>query len=367
VGEGRYRPLLCVVQVAVEEGQDARVEVIDALEPALEPGPLAEVLADRAVEVVLHAGRQDVALLRRTWRTEVTSIFDVQLAAGFAGLGSQTSYENVLRGVLGIRLAKTASFTRWDARPLTREQVAYAREDVVHLLQLADALRERLAARERLEWALEESRALEGASDERDEETAFERLPRIAGLDPRTRAVARELVGWREEVARSADRPVGTVLSDQALVEVARRRPGTRKQLEQLRGINQSALRRRADEILRAVRRGLERHPLPGERGRRPPPHPDDAALVVLAEALVRGRAGAEDVAYELVATRADLQEIVSAVRRGESEANVRTLRGWRRELAGDELLELLAGRRAVAVSSDLRVDVHPAEPPAAP
>src|SRR2546422_873373 len=130
VGEGRYRPLLCVVQIAVPTGDDVRAEVIDALDPELDPAPLADVLADPAVDVVFHAGRQDVALLRRTWGTGVTSIFDVQLAAGFAGLGSQVSYENVLRSVLGVRLGKTASFTRWEKRPLTPEQVSYAREDV---------------------------------------------------------------------------------------------------------------------------------------------------------------------------------------------------------------------------------------------
>ena len=360
VGEGRYRPLLCVVQVAVEVGGEVRAEVIDALDPDLDPAPLAAVLADPAIDVVFHAGRQDVALLRRTWRTEVTSIFDVQLAAGFAGLGSQVSYENVLRSVLGVRLGKTASFTRWEKRPLTAEQVSYAREDVLHLLQLHDALRGTLSDRGRLEWALEESRALEGASDERDEDPLFERLPKLAGLDPRTRAVARELIAWREETARRADKPATTILSEPALVEIARRRPEHRSQLEQLRGVNPGSLRRRGQDILDAVARGNKREPLPGERSRRPPPHADDAGLVVLSEALVRARAGAAEVAYELVASRADLQEIVRAVRAGADEPDVRTLQGWRRQLAGAELLDLLAGKHALGVGPGLRLEVRP-------
>jgi ribonuclease D len=360
VGEGRYRPLLCVVQIAVPDGDDVRAEVIDALDPELDPTALAEVLADPEIDVVFHAGRQDVALLRRTWRTDVNSIFDVQLAAGFAGLGSQVSYENVLRSVLGVRLGKTASFTRWEKRPLTPEQVSYAREDVLHLLELHDALRDRLSERGRLEWALEESRALEGASDARDEETIFERLPKIAGLDPRTRAVARELVAWREETARNADKPVTSILSEPALVEIARRRPSDRPALEQLRGVHPGSLRRRGQDILDAVARGAEREPLPGERSRRPPPHPDDAGLIVLAEALVRARAGAADVAYELVASRADLQEIVRAVRDGGEEPDVRTLRGWRRELAGEELLELLRGKGSLGIGPGLRLEIRP-------
>jgi ribonuclease D len=360
VGEGRYRPLLCVVQIAVPDGDDVRAEVIDALDPELDPTALAEVLAAPEVDVVFHAGRQDVALLRRTWRTDVTSIFDVQLAAGFAGLGSQVSYENVLRSVLGVRLGKTASFTRWEKRPLTPEQVSYAREDVLHILELHDALRDRLSERGRLEWALEESRALETASDARDEETIFERLPKIAALDPRTRAVARELVAWREETARGADKPVSSILSEPALVEIARRRPSNRSALEQLRGVHPGSLRRRGQDILDAVARGEEREPLPGERSRRPPPHPDDAGLIVLAEALVRARAGVADVAYELVASRADLQEIVRAVRDGGEEPDVRTLRGWRRELAGEELLELLRGKGSLGIGPGLRLEIRP-------
>src|SRR4051794_25021070 len=147
MGEGRYRSLLCLVQVAVDgehAGDDARVEVLDPLDDALEPGPLAEVLADPAVEVIMHAGRQDVALLRRVWKTEVTNVFDTQIAAGFAGLRAQLGYEPLVSEMLKERVRKSASFTHWDARPLSDEQLEYAREDVLHILALASALQDRL-------------------------------------------------------------------------------------------------------------------------------------------------------------------------------------------------------------------------------
>src|SRR3954449_3744535 len=98
--EGRYRPLLCLVQIVV--GED--VTILDPLTEEFDPAPLAAVLADPAVEIVLHAGRQDVAILRRVWETEVVNIFDTQLAAGFAGLRAQLGYEPLLREVLGERL-----------------------------------------------------------------------------------------------------------------------------------------------------------------------------------------------------------------------------------------------------------------------
>jgi ribonuclease D len=359
MGEGRYRPLLCLVQVAVEdESGEVRVEVLDPLGAGFDPAPLADVLADPDVEIVLHAGRQDVALLRRVWDTEVRNVFDTQIAAGFAGRRAQLGYEALLSELLGVRLRKSASFTRWDARPLSDEQVRYAREDVLHLLELSDALQAALAKRGRLEWAREECRALEDVSDERDADTIFARLPRINSLDPAQRAVARELVEWREGVAREGDRPVPSVLPDAALVEIAKRRPQTAERLAQIRGLNEGTLRRRGHAIVAAVGRGRERAPIPSDGVRTPPPDPADAPLIALAEALVRARAARAELAYELLAARADLQRIVTALREGDDEPDVRTLQGWRRELVGLELLELLEGRRSLRIGPDREIIV---------
>jgi ribonuclease D len=359
MGEGRYRTLLCLVQLAIPEGvQDGeRILVLDPLAEELDGSPLAEALADPAVQVVVHAGRQDIALMRRRFQTEVTNVFDTQVAAGFAGLGAQSSYDSLLTEILGLRVAKTASFTRWDARPLSAEQLAYARGDVVHLLELASELESRLTKLGRLEWAREECGPLERSSDARDLDTIFARLPRIGGLSPSARPIARELVEWRERTAERQNRPVQGVLSDATLIEVARRSPSSRSELEKIRGVGASGSGRRAEDLLEAVRRGRERPADPAAPGQRPPsPRPDDAPLVALAEALLRARARQASLAYELLAARADLQAIVAGMRAGE-EADVRTLRGWRRELVGSELLDMLEGRVSLSVS-DGRIHV---------
>jgi ribonuclease D len=347
MGEGRYRTLLCLVQLAIpEDGElDERILVVDPLLEDFDGSALADVLADPTIEIVVHAGRQDIALLRRYLRTDVTNVFDTQVAAGFAGLGAQVSYDSLLAEVLGLRVAKTASFTRWDVRPLSPEQVAYAREDVVHLLELATELERRLDELGRLQWAREECEPLAGSSDERVPETIFARLPRITTLNASARPVARELVRWREHTAERHDRPVQSVLGDATLVEIAKRRPSSRAELEKIRGVGSSASGRRAEELLDAIRGGREQPPdQPGESTRPPAPKPDDAPLVALGEALLRTRAREAGLAYELLAARADLQAIVTANRLGGEEADVRTLRGWRRKLAGAELLDLLNG-----------------------
>ena len=360
MGEGRYRPLLCLVQVAVlRDDGESDVWILDPLaDGGIDHGPLADCLADPAVEVVLHAGRQDVALLRRVWGCDLTNVFDTQLAAGFAGLRAQLGYEALLHELIGVRLRKSASFTRWDARPLSEEQVDYAREDVLHLLQAADALKGRLDALGRLEWAREECVALAEVRDDREVDALFARLPRINGLEPGVRAVARELVAWREQQALEADRPVSSVLQDAALVEVAKRRPKSMDRLAQIRGLHEGTLRRRGKGILEAVERGREQPGIPTETERPPPSKPEDAPLIALAEALVRTRALQAELAYELLAARADLQRIVQAVRDGREEPGVRTLQGWRREVIGEELLRLLAGDLVLSVAADRSVAV---------
>ena len=193
--------------------------------------------------------------------------------------------------------------------------------------------------------------ALEQASDARDLEAIFARLPRIRGLNSASQAIAHEVVEWRERTAAAGDRPVQSVLSDAVLVEIAKRRPSTSGALEQIRGVAQSSVRRRADEVLQAVREGATRPHRPLEpQTRGGAPDATDAPLVALAEALVRSRAREADLAYELIASRADLNAIVAAARTGAEAPDVRTLKGWRRELVGAEVLELLDGGLSLSV-----------------
>jgi ribonuclease D len=352
VSERRYQALLCLAQVAVPDPDapdGVRTEVLDPLgDHPPDPGPLARVLADPEVEVVVHAGRQDIAILRRSWQTEVTNVFDTQLAAGFIGFGNQEGYESLVRKVLNVRLKGAEGFTKWDKRPLTPQQLEYAADDAHLLLALGTEIERRLEERGRLAWAREECRALEESTDERDPDRVFERLPRLARLSEAARAVARELVEWREDTARSVDRPPGYVLPDHALIEVARRAPSDRAGLEQIRGLPAQTLHRRGAELLAAIERGRSRPapPAPPEPGSR---EPADAPLVSLAQALVRHRSMEEGVAVELIATQSELTALVSALRRGEDGDQVRAAHGWRRELVGEELRELVAGRLALS------------------
>jgi ribonuclease D len=362
VSERRYQALLCLAQVAVPDPDapgGVRTEVLDPIEHELDPEPLARVLADPAIEIVVHAGRQDVAILRRSWNTDVTNVFDTQIAAGFLGFGNQEGYESLVRKVLRVKLKGSEGFTRWDRRPLSPQQLEYAADDARLLLELGTELERLLSERGRLDWAREESQLVAESTDERSPARAYERLPRLGRLSDGGRAVARELAEWREETARAADRPPSTVIPDQALIEIARRTPRDRHALEQIRGLPPQTFHRRGDDLLRAITRGREREapPPPPEA---PPRDSSDAPVVSLAQALVRHRSSETGVAVELIATQAELATLMSALRRGENGDGLRVTGGWRRELVGDELRELAAGRRSLSVAENGRLDVKP-------
>ncbi|MFL5895268.1 MAG: ribonuclease D [Thermoleophilaceae bacterium] len=354
VSERRYQPLLCLVQIVVGD----RIEILDPLAD-LDPAPLASVLADREIEVVAHAGRQDVALLRRSWKTEVTNIFDTQIAAGFAGYGAQSGYDSLVRSLLGVSAKGAEGFSRWERRPLTDDQIEYARADVEHLLPMTDALQARLRDAGRLEWAREECQALEGSTDERTPQELFARLPRVRRLSKRQRGVAVTLVEWRQDLARQLDRAPSSILPDHVLVEVARRQPDSRRALEEVRGMPGQTFQRWHRELLEAVARGKEAPPPPDlpdvEAG-----DPTDAPLVSLGQALVRQRALDAKVAVDLIATQSDIAAVVAATRRQLPLSEARALTGWRRELVGDELVTLLEGRSgARVVGGRLAVEPH--------
>ena len=360
VSERRYQALLCLAQVAVPDPSapnGVRTEVLDPIENEFDAAPLARVLADPEIEIVVHAGRQDVAILRRTWRTEVENVFDTQVAAGFLGYGNQEGYESLARKVLKVKLRGSEGFTRWDKRPLTPQQLEYAADDARLLLELGELLEEQLRERGRLEWAREECRVVAQSTDERSAERAYDRLPRLGRLGDSARAVARELVEWREDAARSADRAPVSIIPDQALIELARRTPRDRHGLEQIRGLPPQTLHRRGDGLLQAIARGRDRTPPP------PPPEPPsrdsaDAPLVSLAQALVRHRSMESQVAVEVIATQGELAALMSALRRGESGDHLRVNQGWRRELVGEELERLAAGSVSLSVSEDGRLRV---------
>jgi len=352
MSEGRYFARLCLVQFAAE-GADGQIltATVDPLSGD-EPGPMLPVLSDPGVEVVVHAGRQDLGLLQREWRSRTTNVFDTQIAAALTSTSQQSSYQFLVGNLLGRSLRKSESFTRWDQRPLTPQQLAYARQDVEHLLPIAAAVRKRLETNDRQEWARAECRLLETAvAEERDPEEQFRRLAAGTDMSSLEAAVARELVFWRDETAREQDRPVRSVIPDRLVTQLARRRPASLDALKQERGVGEGVWRRYGNQIVATLRKGEQATPV--KLAPRPEQPPWFAPLTSLCEALVRARCEEQQVAKEIVATRDEIGEVVLETVQSRPEPPNRLLSGWRREMVGEEVLELLRGERSLRVGQD--------------
>ena len=346
--EKTYRARLCLAQVAAGD----QVWLIDPLKDT-DLRPIGELVADPDVEVVVHAGKQDLEIFYEYYGVVPKRIFDVQLAAAFAGHGASLPYGRLVEETTGVSLTKGESYTDWCRRPLTDSQIKYAGDDVRYLVPVANRLREELDELDRRDWVVEEMAAFEDESAYRfTPEDAYKRVGGRGTLKPKQMTILKELAHWREEAAARRDLPRGWVMKDATLVEIARRGPSSVKELGNVRGLNAREAERSGRQILAAVERGRGQEPI--ERGPVPSRQIQARARMVsgMADAIVRARAEHARLATELVATRGELEALLAAIFTGEvDEARHRLLQGWRRTIAGDAVMALATGEVAVRVT----------------
>ncbi len=346
--ERTYYPKVALVQLAYGD----RLVIIDPL--AVDIAPLAEVFdGDRLA--VLHAAAQDLEVFDRSCGTVPTAIFDTQVAAGFLGLSSP-SLASLHERELGKRLPKGDRLTDWLRRPLTEPQLDYAISDVADLLDIKDRLQTQLEELERLDWALAECELLrQRVRVPPDPADAWARIKECRHLRGPALGVAQELAAWREVRAAETDQPARFVLPDLALVGIAQRKPTTVDGLKKIRGLDGRHLRSGVgDEILDVVQRGLDANPrrLPAPRRREL-----DSKLrpaVPLVAAWVNQLARDAQIDPALVGTRADIEALL----RGDEAA--RLTQGWRAELVGQPIEQLLTGRASLAFEPDRGLIIEP-------
>lgn len=344
IRERTYEPVLEIVQVGTSDGMIALLDV-----PALGGlGGVGEILLDTRILKVLHAGGQDVEILTMLLGQMPSPIFDTQVAAAFAGYGSQTGYGALVQAVLGVRLSKEEGFADWSRRPLTPAMCAYAADDVRYLPELHDKLVARLEKRGREVWATEQmTRQLTAAADTTPPEELWRKVGSKQGLGRRELAVLRELALWRDEEARRRNKPRRTVLKDEPLVEIAKRKPKTAEALLELRAVHGIGTRQ-AEELIQAIQQGLA---LPESDWpvieSAPPLDEQGGALLELLSAVVKVRAMEEDLPPSLLAPSDELRAL--AIHRRKPEYEGALFSGWRGEILGNALRSCLAGTLSVA------------------
>ncbi|MFA5948914.1 MAG: ribonuclease D [Hyphomicrobium sp.] len=343
--EQTFWPDLCLIQLA---GPDLEV-IVDPLAPGIDLKPLYELMADNSVVKVFHAARQDIEIVYSEAGLIPTPIFDTQIAAMVCGFGESVSYVNLVKKVTGRDLDKSSRFTDWSRRPLSEKQLVYALGDVTHLRDIYLHLKKELETSERASWLDEEMAELTAPSTyESHPENAWQRL-KMRVKNRKSLAVLIEIAAWRERLAQSQDVPRGRILRDEALYDIANQAPTTAEQLSELRTLSEGFSRsQRAKEIIDAVKRGLDRDiktvpPLNQSQ----PLSAEATATTELLKVLLKAAAARNRVAPRLIADTSELERIAN-----ETEPDVPALKGWRRQLFGEDALRLKRGELALTLSN---------------
>lgn len=338
---------LCLIQLATPE----REAVVDPLAEGIDLAPFCTLLCNNAVTKVLHAARQDMEIFYKLCNTVPAPIFDTQIAAMALGFGDSAGYGALVKGRLNINLDKGARFTDWSRRPLSEKQLSYALADVTHLRDLYPGLVEDLEEKGRLKWVEEEMKP-QMAEDlyTFEPEEAWKRL-KVRNPKQHYLAALKAAAAWREREAITKNIPRRRVLKDDAMYDLAQQRPRDLKTLERLRGIPRGFEKSRSaqgliDAIGAAIDNAADYAPpapkvqhMPANLGPR----------VEMLKTLLRLRTEVVGIATRMVANASDINRLAAF---GE-DADVPALKGWRREMFGEEALAMLRGEIALRLEGN--------------
>lgn len=347
VSEHSYRPQLCLVQVAAGD----RLAAIDPLSID-DMRPFWRVLAEPGHETIVHAGREELWFCIEGAGKRPHNLFDVQLAAGLAGLEYPAGYGNLIYKLLGRQSPKGETRTDWRRRPLTDKQLDYALDDVRYLGPIRDALHSRLAARNRLSWMSDEMSRWQDDVEASRNSDRWRKVTGSAGLSGRSLAIVRELWRWRDAEAHRRNRPPRTVLRDDLIVELAKRRSADPKQIRVVRGFERGDLQKVIPALGQAIEKALA---LPEEDCPRIARREVSQQLVMVGQFLTAALTSIcrqAEVAPSLVGTVDDVRELINHRLDGEHPDNPPALSlGWRGEVVGRQLDALLFGRQAIRIT----------------
>ncbi len=352
---GKYsETILSLVQVGFSSKE---VHLIDVL--ALNHlTPLRPILENPGIVKILHDANQDLRLIANTTKATPKNIFDVKLAARLLGMGTNYSLSELAQNLCGILLSKGQQRSNWLRRPLKLAQIKYAERDVLYLHQIRDVLLSEAHRMQRIPWLEQEMYRfndpefyLPPSSTER-----LLRSPVTRKFSPQQCAVVSAIANWRTAIALEMDILPKNLLHDKEILRLAKRKytkPG------QVR-VHCSSLPRRYElQMANLIKEALHTptHACPTSLALRPLRSNEIAQLHLLL-AVIASRGSEYGIEPELIGTNASLTDFIV---NPERSSNL-LLQGWRREIAGRDLIEILQGRLSVTLRDGvLKVDPHPA------
>ncbi len=249
----RYKESVCLVQLSTRE----RTYLVDPL-ALRDLAPLGKLLAQPAMEVVIHDADYDLRILARDHGIRVENVFDTLIAAELVN-EPEIGLAALLRKYQGLEIDKKFQKADWSKRPLPKPMLDYAAGDTSHLIAVRDILEDKLRTLGRWEWAEEEFSLLTDAPFNLpgNEEPAFLRMKGAKTLKPHQLAVLREVHGWRDGVAEKMDRAPFMVVGNDVILTLSTDPPKDARELAERKGMSERVMERFGKQILAAVERGL--------------------------------------------------------------------------------------------------------------
>jgi len=319
---------LCLVQLATRK----RVYCVDPL-AGNDMQAFWIAVCDRTW--VVHSARQDIEVIFQTAERMPGALFDTQIAAGLLGLQPQMGYAGLVKELFGVEISKSHTRADWTKRPLADAFLHYAVEDVEYLLPAYDILKGRLQQAGRLTWAEQDSTMLlDDSLYVADASQAVSRLKGARNLRGRRRAAAARLAAWREQEALGRNRPRQWILRDRVLLDIAASQPDSMAALQRVEDLPPKLVQRAGEALLEIVASSAH-----DDHDYQPPSAPDERQkkLLKTMQSAVDNCAAELGISAELVAPRKELSAVIISGTRSS-----RVFQGWRRELIGERLLELL-------------------------
>jgi ribonuclease D len=351
VSEHTFRPQLCLAQVAAAD----RLLVIDTL-GVRDMRPFWELLAGAGHNTIVHAGREELLFCLGAIDRRPTRLFDVQIAAGLVGFEYPAGYGSLMYKLLGQRPHKGETRTDWRRRPLSEQQLEYALDDVRYLAAMRDRLVDKLKALGRSSWLDAEMNDWQDEIDAGRSRERWWRVSGISGLSSRSLAIVREVCRWRDAEAERRDWPARRVLRDDLIIELAKRRTADLKQIRALRGLERGDLQRAMPNLAEAIGKALALADgeCPQPSGREAP-----SQLNLLGQFLSSALTSicrSASVASSIVGTASDVRELIAYHLRldGYCDKPPHLGQGWRAEVVGNLIEDLLSGKMAIRIKDPL-------------
>jgi ribonuclease D len=340
IGEQTYHPQICLIQVGTPEF----IALIDPFED-VDLTSFWELIADPAIETIVHAGQQDLEPVPRLIGKLPANIFDVQIAAAFAGLSYPSSLSRLVHDLLNVELGLGTKFSQWDNRPLSPMQKRYASNDVRYLPLMHTLLVEKLTELGNLEWCHEECATLcDRSLYEFNVSAQRRRMKGIDTLSAREDAALRRLLKWRDDAAREFDAPPRALVKDDVLLTIARTLPQDHAALHQIRGLPRPIKKRYGQELLDLISDALA-DPIT-ERARSPLANVNrrfdrEREEINRLWEIVRAKSVARSIDPAIVTSKKELGRLARQMLYvGDGAPTLmpplRIDEGWRRELLGD-------------------------------